>query len=344
MLADVQTPLQLPAAALDDYLEKGWFRAGRTIFNTNFLHFDGKLYSALWLRIILNDFELSKSQKKKINAANRFTFKIRKFELTEEKEQLYADYKSGISFSTASSLYQLLFDYQDIIPFNTYEVATYDGNRLIGLGIFDIGQKAAAGIVSFAHPDYKKFSLGKVNILKKIQFTKEQGIQKFYPGYFAPGYPAFDYKLTFGKSCTEFYDVTSREWISTLSYDTQNDLIQVLYEKMKLVVEGLQALDVPRELLIYDFYDLNLTLQFNGQQLFDIPLIVPIQQQHKYQLDIITYNLLTQKYQIFDCEVVYYLPKSVEKPGHFNQNILRRKRLIKEAGSVEELLNLNKIT
>jgi arginine-tRNA-protein transferase len=341
MLADVHTPLQLPAVLLDNYLEQGWFRAGRTIFNTNFLHFDGKLYSALWLRLILNDFELSKSQNKKIKATNRFSFKVQPFELTDEKEQLYADYKTGIEFNTASSLYQLLFDYQDIIPFNTYEVAAYDGDRLIGLGVFDMGKNAAAGIVSFAHPDYKKYSLGAVMILNKIQFAKEQGVQLFYPGYFAPGYRAFDYKLTFGKSCTEFYNVTSKEWTSTLNYGVQHDLVQVLYEKMNLVVKGLQMLDVPRELLIYDFYDLNLTLQFNGQQLFDIPLIVPIRQKHKYQIDVITYDLLTQKYQIIDCEVVYYLPKPAARLGHLNQNILRRKRLIKEASNIGDLLNLD---
>lgn len=342
MLADVRTPLELSGKELDDYLERGWFRAGRTIFHTNFLHFDGKLYSALWLRIILRDLELSKGQKKKINAANRFNFKIQPFELTDEKEQLYADYKTGISFNTASSLYQLLFDYQDIIPFNTYEVAAYDGNRLIGLGIFDMGKNAAAGIVSFAHPDYKKFSLGAVIILKKIQFTKEQGLGFFYPGYFAPGYPAFDYKLTFGKSCTEFYDLPTEEWVSKLGYEIWHDSITFLYEKMNEVIEGLAILDVPRELLIYDFFDLNLTLQFNGQELFDIPLIVPIRQRHKYQFDIISYDLILQEYQLIDCEVVYYLPKATERPGHFNENILRRKRLIKSATSIENLLNLSR--
>lgn len=343
MLADVRTPLQLSGEELDNYLQRGWFRAGRTIFTTNFLHFDGILYSAIWLRIILEKFELSKSQKKKINAANRFTFKIQPFRLTNEKEQLYADYKTGISFNTASSLHQLLFDYQDIIPFNTYEVAAYDNNKLIGLGVFDMGKNTAAGIVSFAHPKYKKFSLGTVLILKKIQFTKEQGLDIFYPGYFAPRYPAFDYKLTFGKDCTEFLDLPTHEWVSKLEFKASHDSIAFLYKKMNLVIEGLNQLGVPRELLIYDFYDLNLTLQFTGQNLFDIPLIVPIRQRHKYQLDIVTYDLRTQKYQIIDCEVVYYLPKATERPGHFNENILRQKRLIKEAGSVEELLNLNRI-
>ncbi len=110
---------------------------------------------------------------------------------------------------------------------------------------------------------------------------------------------------------------------------------------MNEVVAGLEMLDVPREVLIYDFYDLNLTLQFNGQQLFDIPLFVPLRQRHKYQLDIIVYDLTLQEYQLIDCEVVYYLPKATERPGHLNQNILRRKRLIKSALTVERLLNLS---
>lgn len=341
MLADVHTPLELSAEALDDYLEKGWFRAGRTIFTTNFLYFGGTLYSALWLRIILRDFELSKSQTKKINATNRFTFKVQPFKLTDEKEQLYAAYKNSINFSTASSLSQLLFDYQDIHLFNTYEVAAYDADKLIGIGVFDIGDKSAAGIVSFAHPDYKKFSLGGVIILKKIQFAKEQGLHLFYPGYFTLGYPAFDYKLSFGKSCTEFYNITSRQWTSTLSCASQNDLVRVLYQKMKLVVEALNQLNFQCELLIYDFYDLNLTLPFTYPNLLDIPLIVPIGQRNKYQFELITYDLVMQEYQVIDCEAVHNLPKPVEKLGHFNKHILLKKRVISRAKTVDKLFNLS---
>lgn len=341
MLADVHTPLELSGKALDDYLEKGWFRAGRTIFTTNFLHFGGTLYSALWLRILLKDFELSKSQKKKINAANRFSFEVRPFDLTDEKEQLYADYKNSINFSTASSLYQLLFDYQDIIPFNTYEVAAYNDRRLIGLGVFDMGDKSAAGIVSFVHPEYKKFSLGKVLILKKIQHAQSQGLDYFYPGYFAPGYPAFDYKLTLGKSCTEFLHVKTNQWLSSSRFTGQYNLIQVLYEKAEQLMAELQRLNIAKELLIYDFYNLNLTLQFNGQNLLDIPLIIPVRQRSKYQVDILTYDIMPNKFQLLDCEVVYYLPNQENKPGHYNKNILRRKRIIKEASEIENLFKPN---
>ena len=337
MLADVHTPLQLSGKQLDNYLEQGWFRAGRTIFTTNFLHFNGTLHSALWLRLILAGFELSRSQVKKLKATNRFTFEVRPFVLTNEKEQLYADYKSGIGFQTASSLYQLLFDYQDIIPFNTYEIAAYDGHRLIGLGVFDLGADAAMGIVSFAHPDYKKFSLGKILILKKIQFGINEGLTYFYPGYFAPGYPAFDYKLDFGKSCTEFRDVRSGQWLSFAVFNEKYDLIGVLYKKMSRLIAELEVLGLTRELLIYDFYDLNLTLQFNGQRLFDIPLIIPVREKNKYQVDLLTYDVIKGKFQLLDCEVVYYLPNQKAKTGHYNKNILRCKRILKEASEIENL-------
>lgn len=340
MLADVHTPLIITADELDAYLAKGWFRAGQTIFTTNFLHFGGTLYSALWLRLKLPDFELSKSQTKKIQASNRFDFFIRPFKLTEEKEQLYADYKTGINFNTAASLHQLLFDYQEISPFNTYEVAAYDSGQLIGLGVFDLGKNAAAGIVSFVHPDYKKFSLGKVLILKKIQFSKSLGKVHFYPGYFAPGYPTFDYKLTFGKSCTEFLDVKTSQWLPISDFTPRHDTIGNFYQKMEQILLELSKLGVSRALLIYDFFDLNLTKQFNGQGLLENPLVIPVRQRNKFQVDLLTYDLLTSKFQLLDCEVVYYLPSQEVKSGHYNKHILRCKRVIKETTEIEYLFSL----
>jgi hypothetical protein len=55
-----------------------------------------------------------------------------------------------------------------------------------------------------------------------------------------------------------------------ISHDVQHDLVQVLYEKMNLVV-GLQRLEVPRELLIYDFYDLNLRFSLTVSNFLKIP-------------------------------------------------------------------------
>ncbi len=88
----------------------------------------------------------------------------------------------------------------------------YDNGNLIGAGVFDLGKKSAAGISSFYDPDYKKFSIGRYLIYKKIAYCKKNGYDFFYPGYFVPGIKAFDYKLEIGKESLEFYDMNNDEW------------------------------------------------------------------------------------------------------------------------------------
>lgn len=339
MFADVHTPDDLVPDALDDYLKNGWFRAGKTIFTTNFLHFNGVLHSAIWLRIALKDFELSKSQEKKQKLTARFSFAVRSFVLTQEKEELYAAYKTGISFSTADSIHQLLFDYQPFTAFNSYEVAVYDGSKLVGLGVFDLGGESAAGIVSFSHPDYKKYSLGAAIILQKIQFSKKQGYTYFYPGYFAPGYSAFDYKLNLGKGSTEFFDSLDQRWLPMHTFDaTTNDPIKTLYAKLRTAKAYLEQQGIYREILIYDFFDVNFTRQFCGQGLFDVPIFLPIQQRNQYEIDVMTYDLFSQNYVLLRCEVVYFLQNTPLKNGHYNQNMLRAKETLVEASSVDGFL------
>ena len=52
MLVELHNPIDsLNGEELDKYLERGWFRMGQTIFTTNFLKFNGLIYSVIWLRI-----------------------------------------------------------------------------------------------------------------------------------------------------------------------------------------------------------------------------------------------------------------------------------------------------
>ena len=88
----------------------------------------------------------------------------------------------------------------------------YDGERLIGAGVFDVGKKSAAGVVSFYDPDYKSHSIGRFLIYKKIEYCKQKRIDFFYPGYFVKGIKAFDYKLEIGKDCLEYFDMSRRLW------------------------------------------------------------------------------------------------------------------------------------
>jgi len=48
-----------------------------------------------------------------------------------------------------------------------------DGAALVVAGYFDIGHQAISNILNFYHPAYKKYSLGKYLILKKIDWAHQ---------------------------------------------------------------------------------------------------------------------------------------------------------------------------
>ncbi|MGB3798293.1 MAG: arginine-tRNA-protein transferase, partial [Lewinella sp.] len=62
--ADKNTPFTLSPESLDWHLGTGWYRLGSTSFTTHFLFFKNRPYSAIWIRVDLQGFSFSKSQRK----------------------------------------------------------------------------------------------------------------------------------------------------------------------------------------------------------------------------------------------------------------------------------------
>ena len=61
--AEKHYPEVLLPEDLDAYLEKGWYRMGQTIFTTHFLCFDKGFFSAIWVRLDLQNFSFNKRQR-----------------------------------------------------------------------------------------------------------------------------------------------------------------------------------------------------------------------------------------------------------------------------------------
>jgi arginine-tRNA-protein transferase len=91
-------------------------------------------------------------------------------------------------------------------------IRIFDGGKLIGVGVFDVGKNSIAGIKNYFHPDYKKYSLGKLLVLLKAEFCLQNSIKWYYPGYIVPGYAKFDYKLFLNKDQTEIYSIENDAW------------------------------------------------------------------------------------------------------------------------------------
>ena len=197
---------------LDAALSLGWFRIQQSLFTTDELEFGGLIYEAIWLRVHLPAFEPDKKYTTLTRKNAGFHTEISKAVITSEQEALYAAYKNHLPFEASSSLHTLLLGEDRQNVFNTRMINMYAGDRLIGTGYFDLGRQAASGIVSFYDPAYKNYSLGLFMIYEKMFYCKREGFAWFYPGYFVPGYPMFDYKKKLGKGALAFYDRQQNTW------------------------------------------------------------------------------------------------------------------------------------
>ena len=204
----------LGAKELDSCLAHGWFRMNQTIFTTNIEWLKDSLYIVIWLRLRLEKFLPDKKYKELYKKNSGFKIEFAPAVITEKLEQLFAMYKESKPFEASSSLQSLLYNGKRTNVYNTWMINIYNNKELIGAGFFDIGKNSAAGISSFYHPAYNKNGLGLFIIYEKIFHCQALGLQFFYPGYYAPHYPAFDYKLKIGKQALEFFDPEQQEWRS----------------------------------------------------------------------------------------------------------------------------------
>jgi leucyl-tRNA---protein transferase len=300
MFAQVHFPSSLTAEELDDYLSRGWFRMGQSIFTTNFLHFKNEFFSAIWLRVDLSAFRPDSTQEKVSRLNHRFSWKINKASLNATKENLFQKYKQGISFETSPTLYHLLFGKGTHDIFNSHEVCVYDQEKLIAVGIFDLGKNSAAGIISFYDPAYKKYSLGKYLIYLKMNFCKEQGLAFFYPGYFVPGYPFFDYKLKLGKSALHFFDVVKEQWFPIAKFIKSP--IATMQEKLLQLKEILSEHNIECRIFKYEFFDANLFPELKDAELFDYPVFLNCFSFNEQLVSpVIVYDVTTNNYRLLQC-------------------------------------------
>ncbi|HYC83693.1 MAG TPA: arginyl-tRNA--protein arginylyltransferase [Chryseosolibacter sp.] len=274
MFAESHLPEMLTPDELDRYLESGWFRMGQTIFTTNFLNFNNELYSAIWLRVALDGFGNDKTfgQLKRLNAP--FNVIIRPASIDQDKEILFSRYRQSVPFNASNSVNTLLFGTAKHNIFYTMEVVIYDKSRLIACGYFDLGRESAAGITCFYDPLYKRFSLGKYLMFLKLEYCREVGLKYFYPGYFVPGYKAFDYKLKIGKPAIEFLRVSDQQWLPIAEFNPARVPMRVMHDRLCQLQESLLNNGITTRLLKYEFFDANIIPDLNGMILFDFPLLL----------------------------------------------------------------------
>jgi len=206
---------------LDQYLAAGYYRMLHTVFTTHHtrLHTTGEDLPVFWLRTQVKNITESSSALANRKKCAGFTASCKRAEITAETEALYSLYHSAIDFNTGGSCYDCLHDERLEDPFDSRMIEIRDGNTLVAVGYFDQGQQTISGILNFYHPAYKKYSLGKYLILKKIDYALANNISLYYTGYISTSNTRFDYKLFPDIAGIEVYLPAHQKWVPYSSLD-----------------------------------------------------------------------------------------------------------------------------
>jgi len=290
-------PTKLSHDQLDEYLAKGWFRMGQTIFTCFYLDIEEGIFPTIWLRKRLADHQFKKSHRKLIRKVEKnFRTEVKPAVIDAEKEALYQVHKLRFNGPVAVNLYEALMDNAASNIYDTWETCIYDGDRLIAASFFDLGTKSAASIKGIFHSDYDAYSLGFYTMLKEIDFLQKQGFDYYYPGYFVVDYPKFDYKLRVGT--LEYLDTQQMSWVDL----NEMQLSELAPVKLKTILSQMQQIlthhGIFHEMLF--FPSPTIFFQVEDEKQIQSPLTIWCPKRHKKEIPLlIDYDVDTQIYSLY---------------------------------------------
>lgn len=323
---------------------RGWFRMRQTLFTTSFLEFERQFHSAVWLRVGLQDWVPDRTYRElaKRNADLRVEFAPLPIAgPSDAEEELYQRYRKAMPFEPAPTLKDLLYgdSFHNVFP--SWTARLYDGDRLVAGGIFDLGDRGAAGITSYYDPDYRKRSLGKYLIYLKMLHCRDQAYEWWYPGYAAPGETRFDYKWSIGASTLEYFDLETGLWLFRDPDDPVPDPLRRM-EAQLVDLRGQWAPGtIPPALYHYLHLDINLNPQVKGMGLFDYPVFLdaaPVPGQTPSA--VVVHEPRDGLYHLLEVRSVYRFEKAGSDPQIYDADLLTVTRDVFSSEEPEEVADV----
>ncbi len=208
-------PESITGHQLDELLALGWYRMHQSMFTTSHVEL-GEVYRVHWLRYPVQSLHGHRSHQRIRSRNHLFQFSITPFNTIEAAHhELHQKYRASINFDGALSIEECLFG-EPPATFNIFQthcLSVYHHGQLIAGGYFDTGDGAAASILHFFDPEYKRHSLGKFLILLTLDYLKGNGYRWYYPGYVVQGLSKMDYKLFLGREQAQYFQPQLVQWL-----------------------------------------------------------------------------------------------------------------------------------
>lgn len=312
MFTEKRHPNYLTQAALDEYLSKGWYRMGQGIFTCHFLCFGERIYSAIWLRLSLDQHKFKKRQRKLFNRNADFRIEIAPLRIDKQKEALYQKYRwYRFRGNISTSLKESLFDGGRKNIYQTMECCVYDKDKLIAASFFDVGNYSIASILGMYDPDYAKLSLGNFTMLAEMRFGMENDFKYYYPGYIVPGYSRFDYKVNIG--AVDYFNVGQQKWLPYNGLPEDKMPLEAMVQKLQEAQTKLAQSEINAQLYYYPLFETHLITYWDDAYL-KYPVFLwcrTLDGSSDYLL--VVYDLIKETYLLLQCSLFSDLPNFLEE-------------------------------
>ena len=300
--ADKSTPFTLSPESLDWHLGNGWYRMGSTIFTTHFLFFKNRPYSAIWIRVSLEGFQFSRSQRKLLRKnAQLFEVQVAPRRIDAEREELYRRYAADFDGRLSPTIADSLEDYDNDTVFNTWETTVRErvSGKLVACSYFDLGSHSAASILGIFDPQLRSFSLGYYTMLLEMEHCLQRDFKYYYPGYVVPGYHRFDYKLRLGDA--QYFDLAAEDWLPYRNLEPGTDApVEAQVNALSAFVKAYGKEESGARIMVYPLFEAGLYDIWNDDY-FPYPYLVPIGRREGAPLVVVAFDPKTANYFVVEC-------------------------------------------
>ena len=152
------------------------------------------------LRIELSQFHLSKSQRRVWRTNEDVRVHVGPPEVCTERVELYNKhlFRRGLNTNADEINRESYSQWLVESGIGTLEFSYHDNQRLLGVGLVDIGSQDASSVYFYFDPDFSKRSLGVFSMLKEIEWLQAHQFRYHYLGFYNNGCKALRYKAAFG--------------------------------------------------------------------------------------------------------------------------------------------------
>ncbi len=180
-------------------LERGWRRFGRTLFRP----VCGSCRECQSLRVDINAFRPTKSQRRARNRNSEVKLSVQPLSITPEHIELYNAYHLDMHHRRQWPFRKITEDeyFESFVDgdfsFSREFQYRLDG-RLVGLGIVDMPCDVMSSIYFIHDPQLRDQSFGTMSVLRELDYGRETDRRWLYMGYYIRDCGSMNYKNRFG--------------------------------------------------------------------------------------------------------------------------------------------------